>query len=103
MSTNSRDELVLGPEGDRCQWMFVTAAGDVDMETSESTDEKKRKSRMRRNDKRPAKSLEKGKKLEGWTGRWTDRQAGRSLNDWGWEREGRMQAGPRRRDTSQGV
>lgn len=77
LSTTSCDDLVLGPKGDRCQWMFVTVAGDVDVETSESTDEKKRKSRVRRSDKRPAKSLEKGKQFKGWTGRQTDRQIDR--------------------------
>lgn len=33
LSTTSCDDLVLGPKGDRCQWMFVTVAGDVDVET----------------------------------------------------------------------
>lgn len=77
LSTTSCDELVLGPEGDRCQWMLVTVADDVNVETSESTFEKKRVSRMRRNDKEPAKIGRKGKPLEGWTGRRTDRQADR--------------------------
>lgn len=53
-------------------------------------------SRMRRNDKEQAKIGRKGKPLEGWTG-------GQSANDWGWKREGRMQADPRRRDASQGM
>lgn len=44
-------------------------------------------------------SKKKGKQFEGWTDRWTGEQ---SLNDWRWEREGRMQADLRRRDTSQG-
>lgn len=77
LSTTSCDELVLGPKGDRCQWMFVTVADDVSVETTESTTEKKRKSRMRRNDKEPAKIGRKGKPLEGWTGGRTDRQADR--------------------------
>lgn len=47
--TTSCSELVLGPEADHCQRRSVTVAGDV--ETNESTIEKKReKSQVRHSD-----------------------------------------------------